>query len=83
MNSNSLQISDISTSSLDSAATTPISFIASAISKISSYLVRSEAEKAQASYRMKRETQSAAHTDMVRGLPVEEKLRLGMYRFMD
>ena len=83
MNSKSLQYSNIANSKLENLATTQTSFIIGVIAKISSFLTRSEIEKLQARYRAKHDALTESHQDVVRGLPVEEKLRLGMYRFMD
>ena len=83
MNSKSLQYSNIADSKLEKLAATQTSFVTGVIAKISSFLTRSEIEKLQARYRAKQNALAESHQDVVRGLPVEEKLRLGMYRFMD
>jgi hypothetical protein len=83
MNSKSLQYSNITSSKLENIATTQTSFITGVITKISNFVFRSETQKAQARYKAKHNAQAESRRDMVHGLPVEEKLRLGMYRFMN
>ena len=51
--------------------------------KIEGLLNRSQAEAAQAWFKVKRQRQAQSHQDIVNSLPLEEKLRLGMYRYMD
>jgi hypothetical protein len=84
MHSKSLQYTNIANSKFGKLATTQTSFVTALIRKASDALTRSEIERAQASYKMKRahETQAELHQDIVGTLPVEEKLRLGMYHFM-
>jgi hypothetical protein len=84
MNSKSLQYNNIANSKLEKLATAQTSLITGAIRKLFDFLTRSEIEQAQASYKMKRkhETQAELHQDIVGTLPIEEKLRLGMYHFM-
>ncbi len=84
MHSKSLQYANIASSKFEKLATAQTSFVTTLIRKVSAALTRSEIERAQASYKMKRahQTQSELNQDIVGTLPVEEKLRLGMYRFM-
>ena len=83
MNSKSLQNNDIENSRLEQLTTAQTSFITGTISKVFDSLTRSEIERAQASYRMKRKHETQAELqDIVHSLPVEEKLRLGMYHYM-
>ena len=84
MNSKSLQYSNIAKSRFERLATTQTSFITEIFRKLLNFLTRSEIEQARASYKMKRkhETQAELHQDIVSTLPIEEKLRLGMYHFM-
>ena len=84
MNSKSFQYNNIANSRLEKLTTAQLSFITGIFRKIFDFLTRSESDQAQASYKMKRihETQSELHQDIVGTLPVEEKLRLGMYHFM-
>jgi hypothetical protein len=60
-------------------------FLTAIVKKAAALFARSEIKQSQAWYRMKREraVQHELHQDIVGTLPVEEKLRLGMYRFMD
>ena len=83
MNSKTLQINSIADTQLDRLAGAPKSIVSVIIKRISGYLVRSEAEKARARYRAKHAAEASGNTDIVRDLPIEDKLRLGMYRFMD
>jgi hypothetical protein len=84
MNSKSLQYNNIANSRLEKLATAQTSFITRIIRKVFDFFTRSKIEQAQASYQMKRkhETQADLHQDIVGTLPIEEKLRLGMYHFM-
>jgi len=84
MNSKSLQYKNIANSRLEKLATAQTSFITGIIRKAFDFLTRSEIEQAQASYRLKRkhEAQAELHQDIVGTLSIEEKLRLGMYHFM-
>jgi len=84
MNSKSLQYANIANSKLEKLATAQTSFVTTIIRKVSDFLTRSEIEQAQAGYKMKRkhETQAELRQDIVGALPIEEKLRLGMYHFM-
>jgi hypothetical protein len=53
--------------------------------RLTALLSRTATERARARYRAQRAHQELAGRgqDIVRSLPVEEKLRLGMYSFMD
>jgi hypothetical protein len=84
MNSKSLQNNDIVNSRLEKLATAQTSFITGIIRKVFDSLTRSEIEKTQASYKMKRKHETQAELqDIIHSLPIEEKLRLGMYHLMD
>ena len=63
----------------------PASFITAVYRKVSALFVRSELEKAQAGYRTKQQRQTSHRNsqDMINSLAVEDKLRLGMYRWID
>jgi hypothetical protein len=52
---------------------------------VSAFFVRSELAQAQAEYQVKQQRQSTHRNpqNMVNCLPLEEKLRLGMYHWMD
>jgi hypothetical protein len=85
MNSNSLQHSNAGNTKLETFVSQQVSFLTTIIRKAFSFFIRSEIEKSQARYKMKRQQQARAqlHQDIVNTLPVEEKLRLGMYHFMN
>ena len=63
----------------------PISFITTIYRKVSSLFARSELAKAQAGYRVKQQRQTTHRhpQDIVSSLAVEDKLRFGMYRWID
>jgi hypothetical protein len=82
MNSKSLQYNSIENSKLEKLVSTQESFITAIKRKISDLLTRSEIEKAQSRYMMKHAAQAQSNLDIVRTLPLEEKLRLGMYHYM-
>ena len=85
MNSNQLHIDDIAQDRAGSIASQPTSFIGSVLQKLHDFLIRSELQKAQAKYAQKRQHQQPGdyQQDIVRGMPVRDKLSLGMYRWMD
>ena len=60
-------------------------FFGAIVDRLTALLTRSAAERAQAYYRARRLHQERAGVghEIVSSLPIEEKLRLGMYRFMD
>ena len=60
-------------------------FFAAIIDKLTALSARIGIERSRARYRARRAHQGrAGHgQDIVRSLPLEEKLRLGLYRFMD
>jgi len=84
MNSNSLQYANGENSKFEKFASAQTSFVIALIRKISDSLTRSELERAQTRYKMKRDhqTQSELYRDIVSTLPVEEKLGLGMYHII-
>ncbi len=75
--------------SLDSSIEIPAlpqnGFFSAIINWATTILTRSNAEQARARYQAKREhaVNAELHRDIVGSLPVEKKLSLGMYRFMD
>jgi hypothetical protein len=85
MNSESLQYSIVGNSKLETFISQQVSFLTTIIRQASSFINRSEIEKSQARYKMKRQQRAQAqlHQDIVNTLSVEEKLRLGMYHFMN
>ena len=85
MNSKTLLFSNAGNTRLATLASQQVSFLTAIIRTVSRFIIRSEIEKSQAIYKMKRqqEAKPQLHQDIVNTLPVEEKLRLGMYHFMD
>lgn len=85
MNSKSLQYNNAGNTKLETLASRQISLLATIIRKVSSYLVRSDIEVAQARYETRRQqgAKSQSQQDIVGNLPLEEKHRLGMYHFMN
>jgi hypothetical protein len=60
----------------------PVSVIADIVTKLRSWLQRSDLQKAQAHYRCKQQRQ-AHQPGVLENLPLRDKLRLGMHRWMD
>ena len=60
-------------------------WIAKVFSSLTAIFTRSDLEKAQAHFSLKRKHQAQAqtHRDIVRDMPVEQKLQLGCYHLMD
>jgi hypothetical protein len=85
MNSKTLRHRNAGNTKLEAFASQQISFFTTISRKVSAFIMRSETEKSRARYKMKRQQQAQAqlHQDIVNTLPVEEKLRLGMYHFMN
>jgi hypothetical protein len=83
MNTESINIDHGTHSSHAGLATQPVSFITAICKKVTALFIRSELEKAQAGYRQQQRRQSANHQDIVSSMPLETKLSLGMYRWMD
>lgn len=84
MNSNSLQFSNTENSKLETLTSQQVSLFVAAIKKVSGIFIRSDLEVSQARYKMKHEHAAKAepHQNIVSTLPIEEKLKLGMYHFM-
>lgn len=85
MSSKNLQYNTAETSKLEAIVSYPVFNAATIINKIKGLFVRSQIEQARARYQLKRQRQAQAtqHQDIVNGLSITEKQRLGMYRFMD
>ena len=85
MTSNTLTNFSTTTVERDNSLTQPVSMLSKFASKISSYIFRSELERSQAKYRAKQQhnDRKQVQRDIVNTLPIEDKLRLGMYRWMD
>lgn len=75
------------TLSCNTSIVKPESFtwVAKFFSSLSAIFTRSDLEIAQAHYNQKRKHQAQAqtHRDIVRDMPVEQKLQLGCYHLMD
>ena len=85
MNSKAIHIEQYANTDIDQLVSRPASVITAICEKVSGFLVRSEQHRAQAEYRAKQQRQARieAHQDAFLGLSLEEKLRHGMYRWMD
>ena len=85
MNTKSIHIDHSTHANYADLTTQPVSIITALCNKVSALFVRSELAKAQAEYQIKQQRQSTHRNpqNMVNSLPVEGKLRLGMYRWMD
>lgn len=85
MNSDSLQYDNSINSGIELPVLQQPGFFTAIVKKAAAMFARGEIEQSQAWYRMKREraVQHKLHQNIVDTLPVEEKLRFGMYRFMD
>jgi hypothetical protein len=70
---------------LEVLASQQVSFLTRVFRTASGFMVRTDIEKSQARYQRKLQQQAKSRlvSDVLNTLPVEEKLRLGMYRFMD
>jgi hypothetical protein len=85
MNTKSIHIAHSTHANYADLTTQPVSIIAALCNKVSAFFVRSELAKAQAEYQVKQQRQSTHRNpqNMVNSLPLEEKLRLGMYHLVD
>ncbi len=85
MNSESLQYDNSVNSGIEMPVLQQPGFFTAIVKRAVALFARSEIEQSQAWYRKKREraVRHEIHQNIVGTLPVEEKLRLGMYRFMD
>lgn len=85
MTSNTIQYGNTENSNLENRALQQPAWFTSMIKRLDGLLTRTQIESAQARFKLKHkhQAQSESRQDMVRGLPLEEKLRLGMYHFMD
>ncbi len=85
MTSNTLTNFSSTTVELDKSFSQPISISGNIIGKILSLFARSELEKSQAQYRAKQlyTDRMQVQQDIVNTFPLENKLRLGMYHWMD
>ena len=85
MNSKNLQYDTAEISNLETVISRQVSNVSTILNKVKGFIVRSRTEQAQAYYQMKRklEAQKQNHQGTLKGLPLEEKIRLGLYHFMD
>ena len=85
MNTKSIHIDHSTHANYADLTTQPASIIAALCNKVPALFVRSGLAKAQAIYQGKQQRRSTHRNpqNMVNGLPVEEKLRLGMYHWMN
>ena len=85
MTSNTIQYGNTENSSLENRAMRQPAWFTNMIKRLDGLLTRTQIESAQARFKSKQkhQAQTESRQDMVRGLPLEEKLRLGMYHFMD
>jgi len=85
MNTESIHINHGTESNHTDLTVQPVSAITALYRKVSALFVRSELAKAQAGYRVKHQRQTTHRNpqDMVNSLAVEDKLRLGLYRWID
>ena len=85
MNRKSLQYNTAEISNFETVISRQISNISTMFKKVKGFIVRFRIEQAQTDYQMKRklEAQKQNHQGTLKGLPLEEKLRLGMYHFTD
>jgi hypothetical protein len=60
-------------------------WITKAFNSFTAMFIRSDLEMAQAHYKLKRkhQAQDQTHRDIVRDMPIEQKLQLGCYHLMD
>ena len=86
MNSKAIHIDHNSNAQHCAEMTTgPLSVITPIGKKVASFFVRSELARAQGEYHRKQQRLSVhrSRQDILGSLPVEDKLRLGMYRWMN
>ena len=85
MNSKPMNYAEIPATDLEQRRASIMVVLADLFRHLAAPFTASDIEQAQARYRSKRErtARSRAHRSIVDSLPIEQKLRLGMYRFMD
>lgn len=83
MNTESIHIDHGTHANHADLTTKSVSLVSTLCKKVSTLFIRSELQKAQAGYRQKQQRQSSIQQDIVSSMPVETKLGLGMYRWMD
>jgi hypothetical protein len=85
MNSKSLQYRNDIDSSLEIATSPQRGVVEAIVNEVAALLTPGHSQQSQAGYRARRAraVQADINQDIVRSLPIAEKLRLGMYHFMD
>ena len=85
MNTKSLQYQNDFNSSLEIAIQPQNGFFKALINKVTALVAPGHIEQSEAAYRAQhaRAVKAEMGRDIVRSLPTTEKLRLGMYHFMD
>ena len=85
MNSKNLQFNSAEISNLETVISRQVSNVSTILKKVKGFIVRSRTKQAQAYYQMKRKlgAQKQNHQGTLKGLPLEDKHRLGLYHFMD
>ena len=85
MNSKSIRIEHNSQADFVEITSALVSTLSAICKKLAGLLIRTELEKAQESYRAKQQHQMRQQItqDALQGLSIEEKMRHGMYRFMN
>ena len=83
MNTKNIHIDHCTHSNDADLTTKPVSFITTLCKKAPALFICSELEKAQAVYRRKQLRESSIQQDIVSSMPLETKLGLGMYRWID
>ena len=85
MNFENIRIEQDNQVDFEQVASQSVSIITAIRKQLSTFLFRSELQEAQASYRMKQQRQQreGGLHNALPGLSLEEKLRHGLYRYMD
>jgi hypothetical protein len=85
MNSKSIKYRGDIDPGLEIAASPKKALIEAIFNQVAALFTAGHSGPSQAGYRARRAraVQADINQDIVRSLPIEEKLRLGMYRFMD
>ena len=82
MSSKSIHINDNLNTHFTAEGLQPASVFARVYQGLRGLVVRSELEKARAAYRTRQQRQAPRH-QLLDDLPIEDKMRNGMYRWMD
>jgi hypothetical protein len=82
MSSKTLQYGEANTSTLDAVDLQPEFSFRTMLKKISAIFVRSEIEKAQTLYQLKKWPNGKGQRDLLSDLPLAEKQKLSMHQWM-